>query len=183
MSKPHRDNNDDIQLEPTEAAEVGAIAKLKRLNEELKYAKKQAAEYLAGWQRAKADYLNLERTTAAAQENARAAGRETILLDLLTIADSFDLAMNHQDVWEAVPANWRQGIENIYKELQNLFRDYNLEVIDPKVGEIFNPERHHAIGTVTTETVDASGTVAMVLQKGYQLKGKIIRPAQVKIYE
>lgn len=178
MSKHHKD---DLEFEPEEeiASEENLANKLKSLRAELKESQSKAAEYLAGWQRAKADYLNLQKSEAEAKAKTRDLVTEAILLDLLSLADSFDLAMSNKQAWEEAPPNWRQGVEYIYGQLQNIFRDYNLEVLNP-VGETFDPYLHHATQTVSG---GESGTIASVLQKGYKLKDKIIRPAQVKIYE
>ncbi len=182
MSKPHKD---DLEFEPTEEGgeELSQTDKLKSLRTELKDSQAKAAEYLAGWQRAKADYLNLQKTESESRGQALKLGSERVLLDLLSVADSFDLAMNNRQAWEEAPPNWRQGVEYIYNQLQNIFRDYNLEVINPSVGAEFNPELHHAIGTIPAEHTGQSGQVAIVAQKGYKLGDKIIRPAQVKTYE
>lgn len=178
MSKHHKD---DLEFEPAEeiTAEDNLAHKLKSLRDDLKESQAKAAEYLAGWQRAKADYLNLQKSEAEAKAKTRELAQESMLLDLLPLADSFEMAMGNKEAWEQAPPNWRQGVEYIYSQLQNIFRDYNLEVIDP-VNQDFDPQFHHAIETVQG---GASGKVASVLQKGYKLKDKIIKPAQVKIYE
>ncbi len=182
MSKPHKD---DLEFEPTEESgeEITQADKLKSLRTELKDSQTKAAEYLAGWQRAKADYLNLQKTESELRSQSLKLGSERVLLDLLTVADSFDLAMSNKTAWEEAPANWRTGVEYIYNQLQNIFRDYNLEVINPPPGADFNPEYHHAIGTIPITNNFSSGQVASVAQKGYKLGEKIIRPAQVKTYE
>ncbi|MDO8183894.1 MAG: nucleotide exchange factor GrpE [bacterium] len=181
MSKPHKD---DLEFEPTEEVidETAHADKIKKLRIELKDATDKARDYLAGWQRSKADYLNLQKSEAALKNQALKLGQERVLMDLITVADSFDLAMSNKQAWEEVSTNWRQGVEYIYKELQNIFQNYNLEVINPPGGD-FNPEYHHAIGTLPAPSPSQSGQVANVLQKGYKLGEKIIRPAQVKTYE
>lgn len=172
---------DDVKFESSEdEAELRKRSSNdKRLRDKVKESEAKAAEYLAGWQRAKADYINLQNQEAELRTATLNLGREQVLLDLIRLADSFDLAMANKTVWEEVPTNWRQGVEYIYKELQNIFQNYNLEVINP-VGEEFDPVKHHAVEAVSG---GKSGTVATVLQKGYKFGDKIIRPAQVKTYE
>lgn len=179
-----KDHKDDLEFEPTDeaAAAAGEAGKLKQLRATLKQTEEKAREYLAGWQRARADYLNLQKNEAEQRQAASRRGAEQVLTDLIKVADSFDLAIGNETVWQSAPENWRQGIEYIYRELQNIFRDYNLEIIDP-VGEKFNPLYHHAVGAVPAPTAEQHGQVAQVLQKGYKLGEKIIRPAQVKTYE
>lgn len=177
-------DEDDVQFESSE--EESALSKssgdLKRLKLKIKETEDKAREYLQGWQRAKADYINLQKQEAETRAQALQLGSERVLLDLIKVAESFELAMSNKPVWEEAPANWRTGIEYIYSQLQNIFKDYNLEIIDP-LGEDFDPKYHHAIGTLPPEREEDKGKVANVLQKGYKLRDKIIKPAQVKTYE
>lgn len=177
-------DEDDVQFESSE--EESALSKssgdLKRLKLKIKETEDKAREYLQGWQRAKADYINLQKSESELKAKALQMGTERVLVDLMTVAESFELAMSNKESWEEAPANWRTGIEYIYSQLQNIFRDYNLEVIDP-LNQDFDPKYHHAIGTIPTDKKELVGKVANVLQKGYKLRDKIIKPAQVKTYE
>ncbi|MFA6416160.1 MAG: nucleotide exchange factor GrpE [Candidatus Paceibacterota bacterium] len=154
--------------------------KLKKLRAELKEVQSERAEYLAGWQRAKADYVNLKREAEKEKQDLAKWAREGLLHELLPLADSFDMAMANREAWEAAPANWRQGIEYIYSQLQVILRDNGLEPIDP-LGEKFDPAIHHCLATITTDNEADEDKVLEVLKKGYIMNGKVVRPAQVKV--
>ena len=78
--------------------------------------------------------------------------------------------------------NWRVGIEHIYSELKKIFEEYGMVELG-KIGEAFDPSLHHSIGTVHVSDQSKDHQVAEVVQKGYKLGERVIRPAQVKIYE
>jgi len=155
--------------------------KLKKLREELKICQADKTEYLAGWQRAKADYLNLKRQGEEDKKLTSQWVKEGILSDLLTIADSFELAFGNKEAWEQAPENWRKGIEYIYNQLQNIFRDHKLEEINPPIDTNFNPQEHDPIATVETGKPEEDDKIIEIIKKGYKLNEKIIRPASVKV--
>ena len=157
-----------------------AEGKLKKLRAELKQCQADKQEYLTLSQRLKADYLNLEKATEARRGEIIQFANQTLLLDLLDLVDSFDLAFANKEAWEAVAGNWRQGVEYIYTKLTGILRDHGLEAIDP-IGEPFDPERHESIESVATDKAEEDEKVVAVMKKGYRLQGKVLRPAQVKV--
>lgn len=178
------DNDEDLKFESSEEelGEAKLGGDLKRLREKLKEAESKAAEYLAGWQRAKADYLNLKREEEEAKKELAAFAKKPILLELIHLADTFDLAFSNKESWESVPLNWRQGVEYIHKELLTILDRHELAQIDP-LGLLFNPEEHHSVGALETDDPNEDNKVIQVLKKGYKLNGQVIRPAQVKVGE
>lgn len=171
-------HDDDLSFDEAD----GQITdKLKKLQAELKACDEERREYLAGWQRAKADYINLKKDLDKERGDYGRLARESILHELLPLADSFELAFANKEAWAAAPANWRQGVEYIYQQLQSIFQHYGLEVIDP-LHQAFNPEQHESLGFIAGEEAD-EGRVLEVLKKGYILGGKVLRPAQVKVGE
>ncbi len=155
-------------------------AKIHQLKEKLKQCEKEKQEYLDGWQRSRADYLNLQREEESRRGEIKKYAQIELLEELLPVADNFELAFANQAAWQALPANWREGIEHIYRGLQGIFRQYGLEEIAPGAGEPFDPLHHHSIGTVMIADETGEGTIQEVAKKGYILNGKILRPAQVK---
>lgn len=155
--------------------------RMRKTRNELKACQTERSEYLAGWQRAKADYLNLKKETEDSRGEIAKWAKEGVLSDLFTIADSFEMAFGNKDAWEKAPENWRKGIEYIYGQLQNIFRDHGVEEITPKVGEKFNHQQEQSIGTVPAESESEDDIIAEVIQKGYKLHSKIVRPASVKV--
>lgn len=178
------DENDheDITLDPTdhEGVEEVSAAKLKKLREELKKTQTEKGDYLAGWQRAKADYINLKNTEDKNRGDIVRFAKEGLLTELIPLADSFDMAMGNKVAWEQAPENWRRGIEYIYNQLTSIFKDNGLEMLIPKPGDPFDPNVHESIGLIPTEDQKQDGTILEVVTKGYILQGKIIRPAGVK---
>jgi len=176
---------DDITFEDAneegEALELAnpALA-LKKLREKLKVSQAERQEFLEMSQRLKADYVNLKRDEAKLREENRRYAKHDLLLELLDVVDSFDLAMANKETWEVVSANWRQGVEYIYGKLLTILKQHDLTEINP-LGQAFNPELGHSVGTIDTEKSDEDNMVLEVVQKGYKLHDRVIRPAKVKV--
>ncbi len=136
-----------------------------------------AAEYLAGWQRAKADYANLKREVEARQlELVRYANLE-LLKELLPLVDYFKQAL------KAVPQPqrgeaWVDGIRHIQSRLEQVLAYHGVKAIEV-MGEKFNPELHEAVGEVEAE--GESGTVVEEVRTGFTLYDKLLQPARVKV--
>jgi len=134
-------------------------------------------EYLAGWQREKADFINYKK-----EESKRVGELVDFLkmqwvLELLKIVDNFDRAIKHKpDGAESL--NWAKGVEMIDTQLKEFLKAEGVEEIKA-TGEKFNPEIHEAIEE--QENSGESGEIVQVLEKGYTLNGKLIRPTKVKI--
>lgn len=135
-------------------------------------------EYLAGWQRAKADLINAKREMEKEKEAFVKYSNAILLQDFLPLSDYFEQAFSHKESWEAVDKNWRTGVEQIYKELCRILRENGLESFGQD-GDVFNPELH--IGSGKDTEGDGGDLIKKVVAKGYKLNGKIIRPAKVII--
>ncbi len=155
---------------------------VKKLREDLKKAREEKQEYLTGWQRAKADYVNLERSEETKRKELRAHITAGFVEELLPTLDSFDMAFANTEAWEKVDANWRSGVEYIYQQLVRTVEDYGVKKVGV-LGEVFNPTLHEAIEMVPTEHEDQDHTIASVIQYGYIAGERIIRPARVKVFE
>ena len=177
-------NNEDIEFTPEEDAGTAAdlVLKIKKLKQELKTCQKEKAEYLDGWQRSKADYLNLKKEEESRRTEVGKYAKADVLNDLIRLADSFEMAFANKEAWENLPENWRKGVEYIHEQLRVVFRDHGLEELDP-MGEPFDPARDESIGTIETKDPADDNKVLEVVKKGYRLNGKIIRAAQVRIGE
>jgi len=147
------------------------------LEKELEILKKKAADYLHGWQRAKADYINFKRQIKEEQSLFVKLAHAEILLNILPIVDDFEHALRHLP--EDLENNpWVEGVKRVYQKLQKLLTDLGCEEIKAK-GEKFNPEIHEAVAK--TNEVANAGEIVEVLQKGYKLHGRLLRPAKVKV--
>lgn len=147
--------------------------KLKKIKDKLKHCEKERAEYLAGWQRAKADYINFKREQEQKIADYYKFANEGLILELLPVLDSFEAALKHP------PAGGKdEGIQLLYNQLKNILKNDGLEEIKA-VGEKFNPEFYESVEVI--ESDKESGTIIEEVQKGYKLNGKVIRPSRVKI--
>ncbi len=146
--------------------------------------KKQAQEYLDGWKRAKADYLNLRKEMESQNKEIKNWMSRVMLAPLLEIMDGFDNALSH--IPEIIKNNgWVKGIEGVRKQLEDYFKAHKVEVITVK-GERFDPTVHEAVESVgggLPAQAGESGKVAEELQKGYLINGEVLRPAKVKVYK
>ena len=169
-------------LDDSVVAEDNAIEAVKKLKEKLKNSEKERMEYLTGWQRAKADLVNARKRDEADRQEFMKFANERLIDGLLPVLESFDMAMGNKDAWEKVDKNWRVGVEYIYTQLKKVLADSGLTEINP-LGEKFDINRDEATEYVpVTDEADDHKIVA-VLQKGYTLNGRPMRPPKVKVGE
>ena len=139
-------------------------------------------EYLAGWQRAQADLQNLKKQHAEERSVFTTLGKEALLQDLIPMLDNFDAAFSNKEVWESVDQNWRVGIEYIYKQFHETLKQHGVEAFASE-GEIFDTLLHEPVETVATKDDKEKGAIVKVMQKGYKIGERVIRPAKVKVGE
>lgn len=141
----------------------------------LKEAEIKAAEHHDAWMRAKAETENIRKRAQIDVTNAHKYAIENFSAELLTVMDSLEAALA---VENATVENFKNGMELTQKQLVNVFDKFSITMIDPE-GEKFDPHQHQAMCTVDSEL--APSTVVQVMQKGYKLHERIIRPALVSI--
>ena len=177
-------SSDDVtfvdSIEDGEALPIKDV--VKKLREDLKRVRAEKEEYLTGWQRAKADYVNLQKEADARFTRGKELGVEKLADSLLAGLDAFDMAMANKEAWEAVDKNWRQGIEYIHSKLIQALADNNISVI-ASVGVKFDPMLHEALQTIPTDDESKDHAVASIIQSGYKMGERVIRPARVNIFE
>lgn len=155
---------------------------VKKLREDLKKARADKEEYLTGWQRAKADYVNLQKEMDQVRKNTSMLTKEKMVENLLPALDSFDMAFANKESWEKVDPNWRTGVEYIYQQFITSLSDSGVEKID-KVGVLFDPNLHQSIESVSTDDESKDHTIEKIVQAGYKIGERVVRPARVNIYE
>lgn len=154
----------------------------KKLRDETKKLQKEKEEYLTGWQRAKADYVNLQREFDLARVNISILAKEKMVEKLLPALDSFEMAFANKEHWEKIDKDWQDGITSIYQQLISGLALSGIEKID--MNDIpFDPNIHQSISIVETADEKKDHTVEKILQVGYKIGERIIRPAKVTIYE
>jgi molecular chaperone GrpE len=141
----------------------------------LRQAELNAREHHDAWLRAKAEADNIRKRAQIEVANAHKYAIETLAAELLPVKDSLEAALSADSA--AVEA-LRSGVELTLRQLKAVFEKSNLEEIDP-AGMKFDPHQHQAISMLPSEK--EPNTVINVLQKGYRLHGRVIRPALVTI--
>lgn len=175
--------NDDPEPLSSDGAGGEEIAKkFKKLKNDLKQVQKEKQEYLLGWQKERADFANYKKEEENRKVMFSEAVRERILSRFLNVIDSFNMAFANKDAWEKVEEGWRKGVEYIYNQMNTIFEEYGVKEVG-EVGEVFDPNLHHSIEGVPTEKKEQDHKIAEVVQKGYKLGERILRPAGVKVYE
>ncbi len=174
--------DDVVEFEFNDDGEEDLKKTLKKLRADLKQAKKEKEEYLTGWQKERADFANFKKQEDDRRVMFASSLRESILSRFLTVTDSFNMAFANKEAWEKVDPNWRKGVEYIFAQLTAVFEEYGVRSVG-EVGEMFDPNIHESIETVTTNDKDLDHKVASVTQKGYKLADRVLRPARVNVYE
>lgn len=151
-------------------------------------------EYKAGWQRAQADYQNLQREVERQKTDWALWSELRILEEFIPVYEHFKKAFYHADnvvnggndeantLAEAMEKhwlNWKKGIEYIMKQFGDILKAHGVEEIKT-VGEAFDPVKHEAIGEEESSTAPEHQIVREI-EGGYMLKGKVIRVAKVVV--
>ena len=143
--------------------------------------KSEAEEYKANWQRALADYRNLQKETAAMRSQWAQMSEENILQNFIPVYENFKkafgapLSANGEKQWE----NWKQGIEYIMKQYGDVLKSYNVQEIKT-VGEKFDPRLHEAVSEEEVGGQEA-GVILKEVEGGYKMGDRVIKPARVII--
>ncbi|MBI4085603.1 MAG: nucleotide exchange factor GrpE [Candidatus Liptonbacteria bacterium] len=143
--------------------------------DKLAAAEKQRDEYLAGWQRARADFINYKKEETARLESVIRFANEDILEEMIEILDSFDLGLTALE--KAGPVE--KGVYMIRSKLEDAIKQRGVEKLPVKVGDKFDPSLSEAV--VEMESEQPAGTIVEIIAPGYKLHDKILRPARVKV--
>ena len=145
------------------------------VEERLKKAELAAQEHHDAWLRAKAEADNIRKRTQVEISNAHKFALENFAAQLLPVKDSLEAALAAE-----APAveSLKSGVELTLKQLKAVFDKFNLVEIDP-AGQKFDPHRHQAISAIESDA--EPNTVIQVLQKGYLLNERVVRPALVTV--
>ncbi|MBU3926001.1 nucleotide exchange factor GrpE [Patescibacteria group bacterium] len=184
----NNNGNDNENLEDIVVEEEGIPAdlQLKKLREKLKKCMAEKEEYLAGWQRAKADFINARNEEKENRTELLKFANEEIIEDILPVLDSFDLAFNNEN-WQKLDKIWQEGIKLIYNKFIDTLKKHGIEKIET-INKKFNPEEHESLGEIEIEDSprgeagkNKEGVVLEEIRKGYKIHNKLLRPAQVRV--
>ena len=161
-----------------DGGEVDKLPEEKTIEERLTEAEEAAAEYLDGWQRARAEFANARKRLERERAEAYGSAAVDYTRKLLPILDDFDRAL------DTVPPtieedNWFEGLTLAQRKLRAFLEDLRVERIDA-VGQPFDPNLHEALALKEADGVE-SGVVVEELQVGYRLGNTIIRPSLVNV--
>lgn len=170
--------DDDIVLEEGEEGEKNASEKLSRVKRELVQAKKERDENLAGWQRAKADYINLERRLREVRESSERDAAKRLVEGFVTAFDAFDAGSKALEGHKEVSDH----LKMVSKQFNDALKNAGIERFAPEAGDSFDPLRHEPVQTLATEDEKADNTISECLQSGYAFGEHVIRPARVSVF-
>ncbi|MFH1192443.1 MAG: nucleotide exchange factor GrpE [bacterium] len=163
----------------------------KEFENDLELLEKKNQEYLSGWQRAKADYLNLKKESEKKSQDLIKFANAGLIMEILPVLDNFKLAVQHIPE-EHKKLDWVAGIMHIKNQLENILNNFGIEEIKT-VGEKFNPEFHEAVPAGTRgfdadsgrdampRVLEEEGVITKELRAGYTMNGKVIQAAKVVV--
>ena len=179
-----KQKNKDMEQEDVvyEEEGVGVTDVIKKLRERIKKIEKESKENLDGWQRAKADFQNFKNSLDKDRESIIKLVKENTLNEILPVIDSFEMAFANKKAWNNVNSDWRIGVEYIYSQLKTILETNGITEIQA-LRELFDPVKHSSTEIKVVNDEKDDGRVVEVVQKGYMINGKVLRPAKVKVGE
>ncbi len=169
------DSEANIIETPEEEAEGD---ELQQMTKALSHAEQELGKHHDAMLRMQAEMENLRKRLLRDLEKSRKFALERVLKDILQVRDSLELGLE-TDSASATVEQLREGQVLTFKMLDKVLQDHDMELIDP-VGEAFNPEFHQAMTVLPTEEFE-DNCVIEVLQKGFKLHDRLIRPAMVVV--
>lgn len=170
---------DVTEPEVNESSQAEASVAIEDVLAKLAAAEAESTKLKDQYLRSEAEMANLRRRSAKDVENAHKFGQEKLTRELLNVADNLERAILSSEGENIDSAGLKDGIEMTLKGLLDVFSKFSIEAIDPQ-GEPFDPQLHQAMSMVENPEVEPN-TVIAVMQKGYRLHDRLIRPAMVMV--
>jgi molecular chaperone GrpE len=148
------------------------------IEERLEAVQAQADEYLDGWQRARAEFVNYKKRVDRDRKDSRARIAAELLTRYLDVLDDLDRTLTEMPE-EIGATSWSQGLQMVYQKMQLILESEGVQTIEA-LGESFDPNFHEAIAFEESEEHE-EGQVVAVVQKGYLLGERVLRPAMVRV--
>ena len=185
MNEPQMNSSEigEALEQSEEVAEVGQASLngqeiIEALQQELSEARSKADEYLDGWQRSRADFTNYKKRIERDQSQTYQVAAGSVIRRFLTVVDDLERALKNRPQ-KGAGASWADGIELIYRKLINTLESEGVTIIQAQ-GQVFDPNFHEAV--VSEDNLEyESGAIIEVLQQGYMLGEKVLRPAMVRV--
>jgi molecular chaperone GrpE len=182
MADERSDRNEEMDMEEGVELEgspdqVG-LEGVETLQKELEQAKIKADEYLDGWQRSRAEFANYRKRIDREREQVHQEASGTVIRRFLEVVDDLDRALRNRPQ-EGEGAEWASGIELVYRKLLSALE---AEGVTPMAaeGEDFDPNLHEAISQEPSDEHE-SGEIIEVVQNGYLIGERVLRPARVRV--
>jgi molecular chaperone GrpE len=190
MSEKKRHNHKDEELNPVnpeipktpETSDNGETvnievetSELESLRQKLAEAEAKSLENLDGWQRAVAEFQNYKKRMDRDREADKAWMKGELIKKVLPVLDDLERALQNRPTEDA----WANGIELITRKLQSILEAEGIERIQAE-GQVFDPNFHEAISYEPADGVE-SGSVIGIVQNGYMLGDRVVRPALVRV--
>ena len=178
MQEPIHDQSGENTSSPEERVENAAgspASSAVTVEDQLREAEQKAQEHHDAWLRARAESENIRRRAQEDVAKAHKYAIESFAAELLPVKDSLEATLAAENATMEV---LKSGVELTLKQLATVFEKSNLRDINP-VGEKFDPHRHQAISMLPSDK--EPNTVINVLQKGYLLNDRVVRPALVTV--
>jgi molecular chaperone GrpE len=161
-----------IEPKPTTASAADVMTSMEEM---LKEAERKAQEHYDAWMYAKAEGENIRRRAIEDVSKAHKFAVERFSNEMLAVKDSLEAGLA---VETATVEGFKSGMELTLKQLSGVFEKFNISEINP-IGEKFDAHKHQAIGMLDSD--QPANTVISVMQKGYALNDRVLRPALVMV--
>ncbi len=193
MTHKTKQKNKDNEVKEEEVKNQEQKESTEESSEEKSKWQIQAEEYLTDLKRSQADFENYKKRQGEAQKDLRGMLIEKLVLDIIPVLDNFHSATAHIPS-EQKTSPWVVGIQYIEKQLEDVLKQNGVEMITVNAGDTFDPSIHEALEKKQAkegneeetkenqkEDLSLEHTITEILQNGFKLGGKVIRPAKVII--
>lgn len=154
----------------------GPLSKGKSPKDPYRKQKSRETELEGQLKKALADYQNLKRDMEKRLDFEGDMIKADLLRSVIEIADDVDLALDHVEDEKG----WRDGIAQILEKFRSTIEEMGAEVIECSVGDAFDPRKHEAVGVIYGKEED---TIAQIVQNGYEIGEKVVRPTRVIVHK
>jgi len=172
------EHQQDLIEEAGQPLEEYSVGDVPALLQELEETRAKADEYLDGWQRARAEFTNYKKRVEREQSQIYQTVTGNIIKQYIEITDDFERALIDKSQGSD-GAEWANGVELIYRKLLAILQNEGVVRMDAQ-GQVFDPNLHEAITSEESDTYE-SGEIIEVLQPGYMIGNRVLRPAMVRV--
>lgn len=170
---------EDVEEASSEEEAAENVVEMPEPEDELTQAQKEAEMYKDRWMRLAAEFENYKKRTAREFEALIQSASEDVIRDLLPILDGVARALAHRESGQAETEGYQEGVAMLMEQLPKVLQNRNLKEIET-VGQAFDPNIHEALMQMASDSVEA-GHVVDVVENGYTLGDKVLRPAKVVV--